>query len=100
MKFLSEFALKPGTQAEYKKRHDEIWPEMLDMIEKSGLKNYSIWNLGDRLIEYYECEDPEGAIAYIKSCDVKKRWDEYMSDILILNEDGSMTPYKKMFEFN
>lgn len=100
MKFLSEFALKPGTQAEYKKRHDEIWPEMQEMIVRSGIKNYSIWNLGERLVEYYECDDPQKAAETVRDCEVKKRWDEYMSDILILNEDGSMTPYVKMFDFN
>jgi len=100
MKFLSEFALKPGTQEEYKKRHDEIWPEMQEMIIKSGIKNYTIWNLGERLIEYYECDDPEYAAKVIKGNPVKVRWDKFMSDILVLNEDGSMTPYRKMFELN
>ena len=98
MKYLSEFALKPGTQEEYKRRHDEIWPEMQALIRNSGIKNYSIWNLGEKLIEYYECDDAEKASKIIHMSDVKKRWDEYMSDILILNEDGSMTPYRQMFD--
>ena len=35
--------IKPGVLEEYKRRHDEIWPEMSDVLTKAGLKNYSIW---------------------------------------------------------
>ena len=100
MKYCNVFGLindTPEIRAEYKRRHDEIWPEMLDMIQKSGLKNYSIWNTGKYLVEYYECEDLAAASAYIRSCEVKQRWDAYMSDILVYREDGSSLPLDLMF---
>ena len=34
--------LKPGNEAEYKRRHDEIWPELKDELRKAGISNYSI----------------------------------------------------------
>ena len=32
-----------GRLAEYRKRHDEIWPEMLEMMKNAGISNYTIW---------------------------------------------------------
>lgn len=100
MKFMNEFALRPGTQEEYRRRHDEIWPEMRELIAKAGLKNYSIWCLGTRLIEYFETDDLEQTRYILRESQVKSKWDIYMSDILVLKEDGSMDPLTLMFECN
>jgi len=35
--------LKPGFEAEYKKRHDEIWPELEALLSESGIEDYSIF---------------------------------------------------------
>lgn len=35
--------LKPGTVAEYKKRHDEIWPELARELHQAGISDYSIF---------------------------------------------------------
>ena len=32
-----------GDIAEYKRRHDEIWPEMKEVLHEAGITNYSIW---------------------------------------------------------
>ena len=100
MKFVSEFSLKPGTQLEYRRRHDELWPEMASLIRDSGIRNYTIWNIDTRLIEYFETDDIERARRIIAQSDVKRRWDEFMSDILIFNDKGEMTPLELMFELN
>ncbi len=34
--------LKPGCAAEYKIRHDAIWPELADLLSASGITEYSI----------------------------------------------------------
>ena len=46
-----------GDIAEYKRRHDEIWPEMKEVLHEAGITNYSIWNVGDELFGYYECKN-------------------------------------------
>lgn len=99
MKFVNEFALREGAQAEYRRRHDALWPEMAQLMRSAGLKNYSIWCTGTRLIEYYECADPDAARRAISASPVKARWDAYMSDILVL-DGGRMTPLTCMFDFN
>ena len=35
--------LYPGMEAEYEKRHNQLWPEMKDMIHEHGGKNYTIF---------------------------------------------------------
>ena len=48
--------IKPGMQEEYKRRHDEIWPEMLELLKSAGIRNYTIWSDGRDVFGYYECE--------------------------------------------
>ena len=38
--------LKPGNEAIYKQKHDEIWPEMLALMKRDGIRNYSIYRYG------------------------------------------------------
>ena len=35
--------LKKGVEAEYKRRHDEIWPELSALLSSKGISNYSIF---------------------------------------------------------
>jgi len=74
--------LKDGMQDEYKRRHDEIWPEMLQMLQAAGIRNYSIWLSGSMLFGYYECDDIQKADAVKKGSPVHRRWSEYMKDII------------------
>ena len=87
----SRIKLKPGYEAEYKRRHDEIWPEMTALIREAGIRNYSIWNDGEDLFGYFETDDMDRVTRVISQSDVKKRWDEYMSDIIINDNDPTTT---------
>lgn len=96
----SKFRLKPGMQQEYKKRHDEIWPEMLELMKAAGVCNYSIWNSGEDLFGYFETEDYERCCRILSESSVKKKWDEYMKDIIEFEsepEAGRMKEMKLMF---
>ena len=44
--------VRPGYEDEYKKRHEEIWPEMVDMLQNAGVRNYSIFRHGLTLFGY------------------------------------------------
>ena len=91
-----------GKKAEYIKRHDEIWPEMVEVLKAAGIKNYTIWNVGDTLFGYYECEQGVAYAAEVqKNSPVVARWDEYMKDILIMDKDpvtGALPLLAKDFE--
>lgn len=92
-----------GKQDEYKKRHDNIWPEMKQVLKDAGIKNYTIWMTGNELFGYYECEQGlEYASKVQAESEVVKRWDEYMKDILIMEKDpqtGAQPLLKNVFSF-
>lgn len=82
--------LYPGMEEEYKKRHNELWDEMKDMIHEYGGKNYSIFLDRDTnmLFGYIEIEDEE---KWKKGADtaINRKWWHYMADIMETNEDES-----------
>ena len=90
--------IKPGSQEEYKRRHDEVWPEMIDLMRQAGIRNYSIWNDGVDLFCYFETNDLDECKRVIAQSDVKKRWDIYMSDILV-NWNASVKVTEPAFLF-
>jgi L-rhamnose mutarotase len=80
--------LKPGMKNEYKRRHDEIWPEMVEVLKKAGIKNYTIWLADDELFGYYECEfGIEYAAKVQNESSTVKKWDEYMKDVMTMPKD-------------
>jgi L-rhamnose mutarotase len=82
--------LKPGCEAEYKRRHDELWPEMADMLRKAGVSDYSIFL--DRetlsLFAVHRLED-ENTLADLPNTETVKKWWAHMADIMETNPDNS-----------
>ncbi len=82
---------------EYLRRHDEIWPEMVEALKAAGICNYTIWLDGDELFGYYECEKGvEYALKFQAENPVVRRWEESMKP---LTERTPREP-KKVFEFD
>lgn len=80
--------LRPGADPEeYKRRHDEIWPEMLDALHAAGIRNYSIFRLGEQLFAYLEVDDVDQMIATLANDPVNARWQEYMRPLLHVEVD-------------
>ncbi len=92
-----------GKLDEYIKRHDEIWPEMLEVLSEAGIVNYSIWNVGNELFGYYECEKGIDFAAKVQSeSPVVDRWNEYMKDVMVMELDpvtGAQPQLKQVFKF-
>ena len=62
-------------QEEYKRRHDEIWPEMVAAIRESGFRNHGLFRRGRQVIAYAECHpDASTAFAAMASREVSARW--------------------------
>jgi L-rhamnose mutarotase len=82
--------IKPELKAEYKKAHDEIWPEMSRAIRKSGIRNYSIYFRDDgTLFAYLEAKDPAQAFAWLGKTEVNERWQKAM-DRYFVKKDPSI----------
>jgi len=92
-----------GKIEEYKYRHENLWPEMKDVLAKAGIKNYTIWNVGNELFGYYECEfGVEFAAKVQRESEVVDRWNEYMKDILVMEMDpetGAQPLLEQVFSF-
>lgn len=82
--------LRPGCEAEYRRRHDPIWPELRDELKRHGVSNYSIFldRETDRLFAYAEVESEEAwrSIAGTESC---RRWWAHMKELMLTNPDDS-----------
>jgi L-rhamnose mutarotase len=80
--------LKPGADSvEYKRRHDEIWPEMVAALRGAGIQNYSIFRDGSKLFAYLEVEDLERMKQVLATDPTNARWQEYMRDMISLDVD-------------
>lgn len=73
----------PGTEAEYDRRHDEIWPEMESALSDSGFTNYSLFRSGTTVFGYLECI-PSVATAGEKmsATQTSTRWNDFMKDVI------------------
>jgi L-rhamnose mutarotase len=82
--------LNPGQEAEYVRRHDAIWPELVALLKEAGISNYSIHL--DRetnvLFGYLERRNDHG-MADLPNHPVMQRWWAHMGDIMRTNADGS-----------
>ncbi len=93
-----------GKKAQYIKNHDEIWPEMVDLLKKAGICNYSIFmyeyddpEYDADVFGYYECEKGiEYAGKMQAESDIVAKWDEHMKGILVLEKDEKTGAQKQM----
>lgn len=83
-------SVNPDKHDEYERRHNPVWPEMVEAIEAHGLHNYSIFLLPEtnQLFGYVEVEDEErlSDLAKTQAC---QKWWKYMRDIMPSNPDNS-----------
>ena len=74
------------------------------MLNDAGIKNYTIWNVGDEMFGYYECEKGVDFASTVQAnSEINKKWDEYMKDILIMEKDpitGAQPLLTKVFELD
>ena len=77
----------PGMLSEYIRRHDEIWPEMTEVLNEAGISNYTIWNVGDELFGYYECDSIEYAAKVQAHSPVVDRWNDCMKEVMVMEMD-------------
>lgn len=83
------FEIRPGTEADYKKRHDEIWPELVQDIQNAGMKNYSIFRRGSQIVGYVECHpDIASSFQKLAGSEANARWSKWFEDVIIALTDA------------
>ncbi|MCG6213661.1 MULTISPECIES: L-rhamnose mutarotase [Vibrio] len=92
--------LKPGFEAQYQQRHDELWPELAQTLKAHGAHNYSIFLHPDtlQLFGYVEVES-QARWQTIANTEVCQRWWSFMAELMEVNDDSSpqSTPLTDMF---
>jgi len=68
--------IKPEKIEDYKKLHAEVWPEVLALLGKHHVKNYSIYLKNNLLFGYleYHGDDYTSDMKHVGEADVTKRW--------------------------
>lgn len=83
-------SVHPSRHQDYEARHNPVWPEMLAMLSRHGVHNYSIFlhKETSQLFAYAEIESEERwqAIARTPEC---RKWWTYMKDVMPSNPDHS-----------
>jgi L-rhamnose mutarotase len=73
--------VRPDRLEEYRRRHAQVWPEMLEALRDTGWHDYSLFLREDGLlVGYLETPDFERARAGMASRDVNARWQADMAE--------------------
>ncbi len=82
--------LKPGYEAEYEKRHSEIWPELKALLKEGGVYDYSIfWDKDTNILFAVQKVEGEQGSQDMGSNPIVQKWWAYMKDIMETNPDNS-----------
>ena len=75
--------LNPGQAAEYKRRHDNLWPEMIEALHKAGVSDYSIW-LDPQTNHLFATlvRTDDHTMGKLPETDANKRWWAFMTDVM------------------
>jgi L-rhamnose mutarotase len=97
--------VKPERLEEYKRRHCNVWPEMLNALRETGWSNYSLFLREDGiLVGYLETESFERARAGMAGREVNERWQRQMADFFLqpasLLPDRAMQPLEEVFHLD
>jgi L-rhamnose mutarotase len=98
------FEIKSGTFDEYKRRHDEIWPELVTELKEAGLSNYSLFRYSDeRIVGYVECE-PDAATSFgqLANGDANTRWSKWFGEIIVslTDDEGNMHQLEEVWHLD
>ena len=92
--------LFPGMEDEYRKRHDEIWPALVDLLKETGISDYSIFLEEETgfLFAVMTVADTE-ALNRLPDNHIMQQWWQFMGDIMETNADHSpvTVPLKEVF---
>ncbi|MCG8310288.1 MAG: L-rhamnose mutarotase [Cytophagales bacterium] len=82
--------LNEGQKEEYIKRHDEIWPELKELLKATGISDYSIFlDEETNTLFAFQKVSGEGGSQDLGKTEIVKKWWAFMADIMQTNPDNS-----------
>jgi L-rhamnose mutarotase len=92
--------LNEGQKEEYKKRHNELWPELEKMLKESGVSDYSIF-FDEETSTLFAVQKVSGGSGSqdLGQTEIVQKWWKFMSDIMKTNPDNSpvTVPLEEVF---
>jgi L-rhamnose mutarotase len=94
--------VRPEKLAEYKARHQQVWPEMLQALRQASWTNYSLFLRADgMLVGYVETPDFAHALSEMAKTEVNARWQKEMAEFFVIPSgvmaDQAMLPLEEVF---
>jgi len=95
--------LKPGVAAEYKKRHDAIWPELAAELKTAGVSDYSIF-LDEETLTLFAVQklSDRNTAAQLPNSPVVRKWWDFMAPLMETHPDNSpiAEPLREVFHLD
>jgi len=75
--------LKPGCETAYRRRHDELWPELAQALRQAGISDYSIF-LDPETLTLFAVQKLTDAntAAQLPNLPVVRRWWDSMAPLM------------------
>lgn len=92
--------LKPGVVAEYKRRHDELWPELAAVLRNAGISDYSIFvDETSGVLFAVQKQASSNTIDSLPQNPVVQRWWKSMSELMAVHPDNAPVchPLREVF---
>jgi L-rhamnose mutarotase len=92
--------LKPGAIEAYKKRHENLWPELHKLLKDTGLSEYSIFfDEETHILFAFQKQAGDQGSQDLGKMEIVQKWWKFMSDIMETNPDNSplTTPLTEVF---
>lgn len=102
-KFAFKMKLKPGCKEEYKRRHKAIWPELKELLYKSGVFDYTIYlHEETNTLFAVQCQKGDISSQDLGANTIVQKWWKYMADIMETNPDFSPVsiPLEQVFHMD
>lgn len=74
--------IRPEKISEYVDAHTRVWPEILDLHTKAGIRNYTIFLHENQAFGYFECDDVQESYAILATDPVAAKWEDWMEEML------------------
>ncbi len=82
--------LNEGQKDEYKKRHNEIWPELKKLLKDAGVSEYSIFlDEETNILFAFQKVNGDSGSQDLGKTEIVQKWWKFMADIMITNPDNS-----------
>ncbi len=102
-KYAFKMKLNPGMEAEYRKRHDEIWPELVALLKDAGISDYSIHLDPETDILFGVLWRQDGhKMDDLPNHPVMRKWWAHMADVMATKPDNEpvATPLTTVFQMD